>query len=198
MIFHVSMPKAQGDPRCARAGAEVFAETARNISFSPPPIFEKVRKAPNGCAARHAPAPPTRKRCGRRWRSATPRVCPITPFLLTKTGNCAPGLSEFKQVANGLPLSKSGTAAVRRHGFQGGLGIEKFVDLTATAPAKIYNLIAQGLRLRSAPMRLGSGTRVRKVTLSDEMMHDLTGYTPFAGRRLLAGRHRAILVASSS
>jgi dihydropyrimidinase len=65
------------------------------------------------------------------------------------------------------------------------LGLEKFVELTATAPARIYNL-----HPRKGSIAVGADADIaiwdpqREVTLSDEMMHDLAGYTPFAGRKL--------------
>jgi dihydropyrimidinase len=68
---------------------------------------------------------------------------------------------------------------------KGRLGLEKFVELTATAPAKIYNL-----HPRKGTIAVGTDADIaiwdpeREVTLSDAMMHDLAGYTPFAGRKL--------------
>jgi dihydropyrimidinase len=66
---------------------------------------------------------------------------------------------------------------------RGRLGLEKFVELTATAPAKIYNL-----HPRKGSIAVGADADIaiwdpdRRVTVSDEMMHDRAGYTPFAGR----------------
>jgi dihydropyrimidinase len=68
---------------------------------------------------------------------------------------------------------------------KGRLGLEKFVELTATQPAKIYNL-----HPRKGSIAIGADADIaiwdpaREVTLSDAMVHDLTGYTPFAGRKL--------------
>ena len=92
----------------------------------------------------------------------------------------------FKQVANGLPglevrLPLLFDAMVSK----GRLGLEKFVELTATAPAKIYNL-----HRRKGSIAVGADADIaiwdpaREVTLSDAMMHDLSGYTPYAGRSL--------------
>jgi dihydropyrimidinase len=68
---------------------------------------------------------------------------------------------------------------------KGRLGLEKFVELTATAPAKIYNL-----HPRKGSIAIGADADIaiwdpqREVTVSDAMVHDLAGYTPFAGRKL--------------
>jgi dihydropyrimidinase len=66
---------------------------------------------------------------------------------------------------------------------KGRLGLAKFVELTATAPAKIYNL-----HPRKGSIAVGSDADLivwhpkRQVTLTDATFHDCTGYTPFAGR----------------
>jgi len=68
---------------------------------------------------------------------------------------------------------------------KGRLGLEKFVELTATAPAKIYNL-----HPRKGSIAVGADADIailepaREVTLTDAMVHDLAGYTPYAGRKL--------------
>jgi dihydropyrimidinase len=89
-------------------------------------------------------------------------------------------------VANGLPgLEARLPLLFDAMVSKGRLGIEKFVELTATAPAKIYNL-----HPRKGSIAIGSDADIaiwdpqREVTLNDEMMHDLAGYTPYAGRRL--------------
>ena len=55
--------------------------------------------------------------------------------------------------------------------------------MTATAPARIYNL-----HPRKGSIAIGADADIaiwdptRRVTLSDVMMHDRAGYTPYAGR----------------
>ena len=81
---------------------------------------------------------------GRGWRSATCRSISSdhAPYAFDKTGKLSAGPNpSFKQIANGLPgigarLPLLFDAMVS----QGRLGLAKFVELTATAPAKIYNL----------------------------------------------------------
>jgi dihydropyrimidinase len=66
---------------------------------------------------------------------------------------------------------------------QGRLGLEKFVSLTATEPAKIY-----GLHPRKGEIIVGADADIaiwdpsRKVTISAALMHDLAGYSPYEGR----------------
>jgi dihydropyrimidinase len=94
MIFHVSTAEGAKVIRDARGqGLKVFAETCPQYLFSPPTTStSQVRKAPNGCAARRRAAPPTRRPCGRRLRSAISRLSRPTTRLIgsTKPVNCAP------------------------------------------------------------------------------------------------------------
>jgi len=109
------------------------------------------------------------------------------PYRFDATGKLRAGPApNFKQVANGLPgLETRLPLLFDAMVSQGRLGLEKFVELTATAPAKIYNLHPRkGSIAVGADADIAIWDPVREVTLSDAMMHDLTGYTPFAGRKL--------------
>src|SRR5205085_2780075 len=98
------------------------------------------------------------------------------PYRFDETGKLRAGPNpNFKQVANGLPglelrLPLLFDAMVSK----GRLGLEKFVELTATAPAKIYNL-----HPRKGSIAVGADADIaiwdpnREVTIADEMMHDL-------------------------
>ena len=66
---------------------------------------------------------------------------------------------------------------------KGRLGLSKFVEVTATAPARIYNLHPKkGSVAVGADADLVVWDPQRKVTIADGAMHDRTGYTPYAGR----------------
>jgi dihydropyrimidinase len=109
------------------------------------------------------------------------------PYRFDETGKLRAGPNpNFKQVANGLPgLEMRLPLLFDAMVSKGRLGLEKFVELTATAPAKIYNL-----HPRKGSIAVGADADIaiwdpdRRVTVTDAMMHDLAGYTPFAGRSL--------------
>lgn len=107
------------------------------------------------------------------------------PYAFDATGKLSAGPNPtFKQIANGLPgievrLPLLFDAMVSK----GRLGLAKFVELTATAPAKIYNL-----HPRKGSIAIGADADLvvwdpnRKVTLTSDLLHDLTGFTPYHGR----------------
>jgi dihydropyrimidinase len=125
------------------------------------------------------------------------------PFPFDDTGKLKAGPNAtFKQIANGQPgletrLPLLFDAMVSR----GGLGLQKFVEVTSTAPAKIYNL-----HPRKGSIAIGADADIvlwnpkKKVTLSDAMMHSQAGYTPYAGRTItgwpdMVLRRGAVIVA---
>jgi dihydropyrimidinase len=107
------------------------------------------------------------------------------PYRMDTSGKLAKGPdAHFKEIANGMPglelrLPVLFDAMVSR----GRLGLEKFVELTATAPARIYGLherkgsIAIGL---DADLAIWDPARI--VEIMQGPRHDNAGYTPFAGR----------------
>src|SRR5262249_51207998 len=90
----------------------------------------------------------------------------------------------FKQIANGLPglevrLPLMFDAAVTH----GRLGLEKFVELTSTAPAKLYGLYPKkGALAVGAAADLAIWEPARTLRLPSAMLHDRAGYTPYEGR----------------
>src|SRR5438128_3035219 len=191
MIFHVSTAEGAKVVRDARGqGLKVFAETCPQYLFLTADDLDKrgVEGAKWMCS------PPPRRAADQEalWQAlALGDLQTVSsdhaPYRFDETGNLRAGPNpNFKQVANGLPglevrLPLLFDAMVSK----GRLGLEKFVELTATAPAKIYNLHPRkGSIAVGADADIAIWDPAREVTLSDAMMHDLTGYTPFAGRKL--------------
>ena len=109
------------------------------------------------------------------------------PYRMDASGKLAMGPgANFKEIANGMPglelrLPVLFDAMVSR----GRLGLAKFVELTATAPARLY-----GLHARKGSIAVGADADLalwdpeRVVTIEQGPRHDGAGYTPFAGRTL--------------
>src|ERR1700731_3403695 len=191
MIFHVSTAEGAKVIRDARGeGLKVFAETCPQYLFLTAEDLDK----PGAEGAKWMCSPPPRSASDQDalWQAlALGDLQTISsdhaPYRFDETGKLRAGPDpNFKQVANGLPglevrLPLLFDAMVSK----GRLGIEKFVELTATAPARIYNLHPRkGSIAIGADADIAIWDPVREVTLSDELMHDLTGYTPSAGRKL--------------
>ncbi|WP_315832721.1 dihydropyrimidinase [Bradyrhizobium prioriisuperbiae] len=191
MIYHVSTAEGAKVIRDARGqGLKVFAETCPQYLFLTADDLDK----PGAEGAKWMCSPPPRRASDQEalWQAlALGDLQTISsdhaPYRFDETGKLRAGPNpNFKQVANGLPglevrLPLLFDAMVSK----GRLGLEKFVELTATAPAKIYNLHPRkGSIAIGADADLAIWDPDREVTLTDAMMHDLTGYTPFAGRTL--------------
>ena len=121
------------------------------------------------------------------------------PYRFDETGKLSAGPnSNFKQIANGLPgletrlpLLFDALVSQGRPEFAG-RGIEAFVELTATAPARIYNLPGKGAIQPGYDADIAIWDPRKQVTITDEAMHDRTGFTPFSGRTVTGWPERVI------
>ena len=152
MIFHVSTAEGVEVIRQARGrGLKVFAETCPQYLFMTAKDLDK----PGIEGAKWMCSPPPRTEADQEaiWQGLALGDLQVVssdhaPYAFDATGKLSAGPNpNFKQIANGLPgievrLPLLFDAMVSK----GRLGLAKFVELTATAPAKIYNLHpAQGL-----------------------------------------------------
>jgi len=191
MIFHVSTAEGAKVIRDARGqGLKVFAETCPQYLFLTADDLDR----PGVEGAKWMCSPPPRRPADQEalWQALSLGDLQTissdhAPYRFDETGKLRAGPSpSFKQVANGLPglevrLPLLFDAMVSK----GRLGLQKFVELTATAPAKIYNLHPRkGSIAIGADADIAIWDPVREVTLADSLMHDLAGYTPYAGRTL--------------
>jgi dihydropyrimidinase len=188
MIFHVSTAEGAAAVRRARGeGLKVFAETCPQYLFLTAQDLDK----PGLEVAKWMCSPPPRTEADQEalWRAlALGDLQTVSsdhaPYAYDDTGKLRAGPNpSFKQIANGLPglewrLPLLFDAMVSK----GRLGVEKFVELTATAPARIYNLPGKGSLAIGADADVALWDPERRVTLDDAMVHDRAGYTPYAGR----------------
>lgn len=189
MIFHVSTAEGAAVIREARGrGLKVFGETCPQYLFLTAADLDK----PGTEGAKWMCSPPPRTAADQEalWRALELGDLQLVssdhaPYAYDKTGKLRAGPKPtFKEVPNGLPglevrLPLLFDAMVSR----GRLGLSKFVELTATAPAKMYNLHPRkGSLAVGADADIAIWDPARKVTLADRDVHDKTGYTPYAGR----------------
>jgi len=189
MIFHVSTAEGVAAIRQARGrGLKVFAETCPQYLFMTAKDLDK----PGVEGAKWMCSPPPRTEADQEaiWQGLALGDLQVissdhAPYAFDATGKLMAGdKPTFKQIANGLPgiearLPLLFDAMVSK----GRLGLHKFVEVTATVPAKIYNL-----HPRKGSIAIGADADIaiwdakRQVMLADNLMHDGARYTPYAGR----------------
>lgn len=109
------------------------------------------------------------------------------PFRFDESGKLPNGeRTTFKEIANGVPGLELRLPVLFTEGVGSGrLTLNQFVDITATQHAKIY-----GLHPRKGTVAVGADADLavwdpnRRLTVTNEMVHDNVGYTPYAGRQL--------------
>jgi dihydropyrimidinase len=189
MVFHVSTAEGADVIRRARSqGIKVFGETCPQYLFLTAADLDK----PGLEGAKWMCSPPVRTAADQEalWAALADGTLQTVssdhaPYRFDATGKLSAGPDpSFKQIANGLPGVEARLPllfdAMVTHGR---LGLEKFVALTATEPARIY-----GLHPRKGDIAVGADADIaiwdpsRTVTLRAEIMHDRSGYTPYEGR----------------
>ncbi len=193
MIFHVSTAEGAaivGDAR--RQGLKVFAETCPQYLFLTAADLDR----PGLEGAKFMCSPPPRDKSDQEALWAALALGDLqtvssdhAPYRFDASGKLSGGPnSTFKQIANGLPgletrmpLMFDAMVSKKRPEFAG-QALQSFVNLTATQPARIYNLAGKGNIAVGLDADIAIWDANRRVTLTDALMVGNTGYTPFAGR----------------
>lgn len=192
MIFHVSTSEGIAAVSEARSrGLKVFAETCPQYLFLTRHDLDKAGLE----GAKWMCSPPPREYADQDalWLALSLGVLQTVssdhaPYRFDETGKLSAGKHpNFKQIANGLPgletrlpLLFDALVTKGRPEF-GERGLEAFVGLTATNPASIYNLSKKGRIAPGCDADIVIWDPQREVTITDDAMHDRTGFTPFAG-----------------
>jgi dihydropyrimidinase len=194
LIVHVSGREAVEQIRWARAhGLKVFAETCPQYLF--------LTAADLGIddsyqGARCVCSPPPRDASNQQviWDALNDGLFTVfssdhAPFKYDSPEGKKPGGEEvaFRHIPNGIPGIETRMPLLYSEGVLGGrITLEKFVELTATQPAKAY-----GLHPRKGSISIGAdadlviwgeGERV----LRNADLHHAVDYTPYEGMRLRA------------
>ena len=191
IVYHVSTAEGTKVIREARGrGVKMFAETC--TQYLTLTVDDLVKPGIEG--AKWICSPPLR------WKSDQEALwyaleigdlqfvsSDHAPYRFDSTGKLRAGPDPaFKEIANGMPglelrLPLLFDAIVSK----GRYGIDRFVEWTATAPARMY-----GLGGRKGSIAIGTDADIciwdpkKRTTISDAGVHDNTGYTPYAGRTI--------------
>ena len=191
MIFHVSTAEGAGVIHRARGeGHKIWGETCTQYLT----LTARDLDRPGLDGAMWMCSPPLREPSDQEalwWALEIGTLQTVSsdhaPYRMDTSGKLAKGPdAHFKEIANGMPglelrLPVLFDAMVSR----GRMGIEKFVELTATAPAWLY-----GLAPRKGSIAVGADADLvlwdpeRIVEITQGPRHDGAGYTPYAGRTL--------------
>jgi len=199
MIFHVSTREGAAVIRRARGeGIKVFAETCPQYLFFTREALDKPGL--EGAKWMFSPPPRELEDQDALWRALElGDLLTISsdhaPYAPDETGKFLAGRDvNFKQIANGVPgLQLRMPLLFDAMVSKGRLGLSRFVALTATQPAAHYNLPDKGDLMVGMDADLVIWDPQKRVTLSDDLVLDRTGYTPYAGMEVTGWPERVFL-----
>jgi dihydropyrimidinase len=188
-IFHVTCKEAADEIRRAQQrGVKVFAETCAQYFVLTADHLDQDSK--EGAKYLCSPAPRDPANQAALWdhvRSGTLDIITSdhAPYNMFSpdgkfwAGDNAP----FSQIANGTPGLETRMPLVFSEGVvKGRISMEDFVALTSTNAAKLF-----GLHPKKGSISIGADADItiwdaeRKVTISQDMLHHDTDYTPYEG-----------------
>jgi dihydropyrimidinase len=194
LIVHVSGREAVEQIRWGRAhGLNVFAETCPQYLFLTAADLG-IDDSYHG--ARCVCSPPPRDKGNQEviWHGLADGLFTVfssdhAPFRYDAPEGKKPGGSEvaFRHIPNGIPGIETRLPLLYSEGVLGGrITAQKFVELTATNPAKAY-----GLHPRKGTIAIGADADLvvweeREFTLANAHLHHAVDYTPYEGMRLRA------------
>ncbi len=194
LIVHVSGREAVEQIRWARGhGLNVFAETCPQYLFLTAEdlgIDDSYKGASCVCS------PPPRDKANQQviWDGLADGLFTVfssdhAPFKYDAPEGKKPGGEEvaFRHIPNGIPGIETRMALLWSEGVLAGrITPQKFVELTATNPAKTY-----GLHPRKGTIAVGADADLviwdeRDLVLTNSQLHHAVDYTPYEGMRLSA------------
>jgi dihydropyrimidinase len=190
LIVHVSAAEAMAQIAAARdRGLRIYAETCPQYLFLTADDLDR----PGFEGAKYVCSPPPRDAANQEhiWRGLANGVFQVVssdhaPYRYGgPDGKQAHGAgAPFDQVANGVPGLEVRMPLLFSEGVgTGRLTLNRFVEVTATAAARLY-----GLYPRKGTIAVGADADIavwdpdKTVTISHELLHDNMDYTPYQGR----------------
>jgi dihydropyrimidinase len=194
LIVHVSGREAVEQIRWARAhGLSVFAETCPQYLFL---TAADLGIDDSYLGAKCICSPPPRDASNQQviWQALIDGLFTVfssdhAPFKYDAPEGKKLGGEQvsFRHIPNGIPGIETRLPLLYSEGVvKGRLGLDKFVELTSTNPAKAY-----GLHPRKGTIAVGSDADLvlwdeREVTLRNDALHHAVDYTPYEGMTLQA------------
>ncbi len=184
-IVHVSCAEAVEEIAAARGrGARVLGETCPQYLF----LSEERYDAPGFEGAKYVMSPPLRPRPGqeRLWRALAAGELQVVatdhcPFRMRDQKSL--GRGDFSRIPGGAPGIETRMSLLLDGGVRAGrISLERFVEVTATAPARIF-----GLHPRKGVIAPGSDADLvvwdldREHTWSAATHHMRVDYNPYEG-----------------
>jgi len=185
-IVHVSCAEAVEEVAAARArGAHAWAETCPQYLF----LSDECYDAPGFDGAKYVMSPPLRPKAGqeRLWRALASDELQVVatdhcPFRMKDQKTI--GRNDFSKIPGGAPGIETRMSLLYDGGVRSGrISLGRFVELTATNPAKLF-----GLYPRKGVIAAGSDADVvvwdpeKEVTWSAATHHMRVDYNPYEGR----------------
>jgi len=194
LIVHVSGKEAIEQIRWARSqGLSIFAETCPQYLFL---TAEDLGIDDSYQGARCICSPPPRDKSNQEviWNGLNDGLFTVfssdhAPFNYDDPAGKKLGGEEvpFRHIPNGIPGLETRLPLLYSEGVLGGrMTVNRFVELTATNPAKAY-----GLHPRKGTIAIGSDADLviwdeRDMTIRNSQLHHNVDYTPYEGMRLKA------------
>ncbi len=190
LIVHVSAREAMEQIAAARArGLRIYGETCPQYLFLTAADLDR----PGFEGAKYVCSPPPRDAANQEhvWRGLETGAFQVfssdhAPYRFADpAGKQQHGThADFHKVANGVPGLETRLPLLFSEGVgKGRITLNRFVEVTATAAAKLY-----GLYPRKGTIAVGADADIaiwdpdKAVTISQEMLHDNMDYTPYEGR----------------
>ena len=185
-VVHVSTAEAAEEIAAARArGVRAFGETCPQYLL----LADDLYDGPGFEGAKYVMSPPLRDRHAqeRLWRAlATGELQTVAtdhcPFRMSDQKSL--GRDDFTKIPGGAPGIETRMSLLFDAGVRGGrFGIERFVEITAAEPARLF-----GLWPRKGGITPGADADLlvwdpeREITLSAATLHMRVDYSPFEGR----------------
>lgn len=194
LIVHVSSNAAMTQIQTAQnRGINIYAETCPQYLFLTADDLAKPGFEGAKCVC--SPPPRSAEEQGHIWRGLKTGVFQVfssdhAPFAYDdprgkkNAGENAP----FRLVPNGVPGIETRLSLLMSEGVMTGrIDIHRFVELTATNPAKLYGLFPRkGTIAPGADADLVIWNTERRFTLGNDMLHHNVDYTPYEGMSLNA------------